>query len=100
MCLGRKHAFLCGRQHAVGQRNGSIRKHQTARDQPGVECSDDAPLHFSQSQRQPTDINLENEALLDKTRVGFSQEPYFDPFDDWQGAMHLKLTKLACAFFV
>ena len=61
------------------------------RDQQGVECFVDTPFHVSQPMGQPTDIDLDNEALLDKTREGFSQEPVFGPFADWQEAMRRKL---------
>ena len=61
------------------------------RDQQGVECFVDTTFHISQPQGQPTDIHLDNKALLDKTREGLSQEPNFGPFADWQEAMRRRL---------
>jgi catechol 2,3-dioxygenase len=57
----------------------------------GVECFVDTPFHVSQPQGKPTDIYLDNEALLDRTREDFLQEPEFGPFADWQEAMRRKL---------
>ena len=91
MGLGPDHAFLYRCQHAGGQRNDSIGDHPTERDQQGVECLVDTPFHTSQPQGQPTDIHVDNEALLDKMREGVSQEPDFGPFADWQEAMRRKL---------
>jgi catechol-2,3-dioxygenase len=57
----------------------------------GIECFVDSPFHVSQPQGKPTDIDLDDEALLDKTRQDFSQEPDFRPYADWQDAMRRKL---------
>ena len=57
----------------------------------GVECFVDTPFHVSQPQGKPTDIDLDDEALLAKTRDDFSQEPDFGPYVDWQEAMRRRL---------
>ncbi len=57
----------------------------------GVECFVDTPFHVSQPQGKPTDIDLDDEALLDKTREEFRQEPDFGPYADWQEAMRRRL---------
>jgi len=89
--IGPDNAFVCRCQHAGGHRNGSIGDHRTVRDQQGVKCFVDTPFHVSQPLGKPTDIDLDNKALLDKTREEFSQEPVFGPFADWQEAMRRKL---------
>lgn len=57
----------------------------------GVECFVDTPFHVSQPQGKPTDIDLDDEALLDKTREDFRQEPDFGPYADWQEGMRRRL---------
>ena len=57
----------------------------------GVECFVDTPFHVSQPQGKPTDIDLDDEALLAKTRDDFSQEPEFGSYADWQEAMRRRL---------
>lgn len=57
----------------------------------GVECFVDTPFHVSQPQGKPTNIDLDDAALLDKTRADFQQEPEFGPYADWQEAMRRKL---------
>ena len=57
----------------------------------GVECFVDTPFHVSQPQGKPTDIELDDAELLDKTRDDFHQEPEFGPYADWQEAMRRKL---------
>ncbi len=57
----------------------------------GVECFVDTPFHVSQPQVKPTDIDLDDEALLAKTRDDFSQEPEFGSYTDWQEAMRRRL---------
>lgn len=57
----------------------------------GVECFVDTPFHVSQPQGKPTDIDLDDAALLDKTREDFQQEPEFGPYADWQEAMRRRL---------
>ena len=57
----------------------------------GVECFVDTPFHVSQPQGKPTDIELDDAALLDMTRDDFHQEPEFGPYADWQEVMRRKL---------
>jgi catechol 2,3-dioxygenase len=57
----------------------------------GVECFVDTPFHVSQPQGKPTDIDLDEEKLLEKTREDFRQEPDFGSYADWQEAMRQKL---------
>ena len=57
----------------------------------GVECFVDTPFHVSQPQGKPTDIELDDAELLNKTRDDFHQEPEFGPYADWQEAMRRKL---------
>ncbi len=57
----------------------------------GVECFVDTPFHVSQPQGKPTDIDLDDETLLDKTREDFRQEPEFGHYADWQEAMRRRL---------
>jgi catechol-2,3-dioxygenase len=57
----------------------------------GVECFVDSPFHVSQPQGKPTDIDLDDETLLDKTREDFRQEPDFGRYADWQEAFRRRL---------
>ena len=57
----------------------------------GVECFVDTPFHVSQPQGKPTDIDLDDETLLKKTREDFRQEPEFGPYADWQEALRRRL---------
>lgn len=57
----------------------------------GVECFVDTPFHVSQPQGKPTDIDLDDQALLDKTKEDFQQEPDFGPYADWQEEMRQRL---------
>ena len=57
----------------------------------GVECFVDTPFHVSQPQGKPTDIDLDDEALLAKTTDDFSQEADFGSYADWPEAMRRRL---------
>ncbi|MBT4490020.1 MAG: hypothetical protein HOK30_05520 [Rhodospirillaceae bacterium] len=57
----------------------------------GIECFVDTPFHVSQPQGKPTDIELDDKALLDKTREDFREEPEFGAYADWQEAMRNRL---------
>lgn len=57
----------------------------------GVECFVDTPFHVRQPQGKPTDIELDDEALLNKTKADFDQEPDFGLFAEWQDNMRRKL---------
>lgn len=57
----------------------------------GVECFVDTPFHVSQPQGKPTDIDLDDDALLEKTRADFQDEPEFGAYTDWQEALRRKL---------
>ena len=50
----------------------------------GVECFVDTPFHVSQPQGKPTNIDLDDAALLAKTKVDFADEPEFGAYADWQ----------------
>ena len=50
----------------------------------GVECFVDTPFHVSQPQGKPTDIDLGDDDLLDKTRSDFCSEPEFGSYQQWQ----------------
>lgn len=50
----------------------------------GIECFVDTPFHVSQPQVKPTDIDLDDEALLSKTAEDFAEEPEFGDYADWQ----------------
>lgn len=58
----------------------------------GVECFVDTPFHVSQPQGKPTDLDLDDAALLDKTKQDFEQEPEFGAYTDWQDAMRRRLS--------
>ena len=47
----------------------------------GVECFVDTPFHVSQPQGKPTDIDLDDQELVEKTRVDFAEEPDFSAFN-------------------
>ena len=57
----------------------------------GVECFVDTPFHVSQPQGKPTDIDLDDEALMEKTRADFSGEPEFGAYADWQDRLRDRL---------
>jgi len=59
----------------------------------GVECFVDTPFHVSQPQGKPTDLDLDDDALLEKTRADFGQEPDFGPFAEWQEGFRRKLAE-------
>lgn len=59
----------------------------------GIECFVDTPFHVSQPQGKPTDIDLDDGALLDKTRTDFREEPEFGAYADWQDSMRRKLAE-------
>ena len=58
----------------------------------GVECFVDTPFHVRQPQGKPTDIDLEDAALLKKTEEDFGQEPEFGSYADWQDGLRRKLS--------
>lgn len=57
----------------------------------GVECFVDTPFHVSQPQGQPTNIDLDDEALMEKTRADFSDKPEFGAYADWQDRLRDRL---------
>lgn len=57
----------------------------------GVECFVDTPFHVSQPQGKPTDIDLDDEALLAKTKADFADEPEFGAYTDWQNRFRARL---------
>ena len=57
----------------------------------GVECFVDTPFHVSQPQGKPTDIDLDDDALLAKTRADFADEPEFGAYADWQDRFRTRL---------
>lgn len=57
----------------------------------GVECFVDTPFHVSQPQGKPTDLDLDDDALLEKTREDFSGEPDFRPYSEWQESLRQRL---------
>jgi len=61
----------------------------------GVECFVDTPFHVSQPQGKPTDLDLDDAALLDKTRADFRDEPEFGAYADWQESMRRRLAQVA-----
>jgi len=58
----------------------------------GIECFVDTPFHVRQPQVKPTDIDLDDAALLSKTEKDFGQEPEFGPYTEWQDALRRKLS--------
>ena len=56
----------------------------------GVECFVDTPFHVRQPQGKPTDIDLEDAALLKKTEEDFGQEPEFGSYAEWQDTLRCK----------
>ena len=58
----------------------------------GVECFVDTPFHVRQPQGKPTDIDLEDAALLKKTEEDFGQEPEFGSYAEWQDTLRCKLS--------
>lgn len=59
----------------------------------GVECFVDTPFHVSQPQGKPTDIDLDDAALVAKTRADFGDEPEFGAYADWQARFRARLDK-------
>ena len=59
----------------------------------GVECFVDTPFHVSQPQGKPTDIDLDDDALLEKTRADFRDEPDFGSYSEWQDSLRQRLGK-------
>jgi catechol-2,3-dioxygenase len=59
----------------------------------GVECFVDTPFHVSQPQGKPTDIDLDDEALVEKTQADFGEEAEFGAYADWQAAFRDRLEK-------
>jgi catechol 2,3-dioxygenase len=59
----------------------------------GIECFVDTPFHVRQPQGKPTDIDLDDTALLEKTKEDFSQEPDFGSYADWQEAMRRRFAE-------
>ncbi|MEQ9639227.1 MAG: VOC family protein [Alphaproteobacteria bacterium] len=59
----------------------------------GVECFVDTPFHVSQPQGKPTNIDLDDAALLAKTRDDFGHEPEFGTYADWQDRFRARLEK-------
>lgn len=59
----------------------------------GVECFVDTPFHVSQPQGKPTDLDLDDEALVAKTREDFSGEPEFGPYTEWQERFRQRLAE-------
>ena len=57
----------------------------------GIECFVDTPFHVRQPQGKPTDINLDDEALLSKTAEDFANEPEFGNYADWQERLRQSL---------
>lgn len=57
----------------------------------GVECFVDTPFHVSQPQGKPTDIDLDDAALLAKTKADFAGEPEFGAYTDWQDRFRARL---------
>ena len=57
----------------------------------GVECFVDTPFHVSQPQGKPTDIDLDDKALLAKTRADFGDEPEFGAYAAWQDRFRARL---------
>ena len=57
----------------------------------GIECFVDTPFHVSQPQGKPTDIDLDDEALLSKTAADFAGEPEFGDYADWQNRFRRSL---------
>ena len=58
----------------------------------GVECLVDTPFHVRQPQGKPTDLDLDDAALLKKTEEDFGQEPEFSSYTEWQDAFRNKLS--------
>jgi catechol 2,3-dioxygenase len=58
----------------------------------GVECFVDTPFHVRQPQGKPTDIDLEDTALLKKTEEDFGQEPEFGSYAEWQDTLRCMLS--------
>ena len=58
----------------------------------GVECFVDTPFHVRQPQGKPTDLDLDDAALLKKTEEDFGQEPEFGSYTEWQDAFRSKLS--------
>ena len=59
----------------------------------GVECFVDTPFHVSQPQGKPTDIGLDDDALLGQTEADFSGEPDFVPYAEWQARFRRRLAE-------
>lgn len=59
----------------------------------GIECFVDTPFHVSQPQIKPTDLDLDDQALLEKTREDFQKEPEFGSYTEWQEALRQKLAE-------
>jgi len=59
----------------------------------GVECFVDTPFHVSQPQGKPTDIDLDDRALLEKTEADFDEESEFGAYTEWQNTFREKLAK-------
>lgn len=57
----------------------------------GVECFVDTPFHVSQPQGKPTDIDLDDDTLVEKTRNDFGKEPEFGAYADWQDRLRARL---------
>jgi catechol 2,3-dioxygenase len=58
----------------------------------GIECFVDTPFHVSQPQGKPTDIDLDDDALLNKTAADFSDEPEFGDYEEWQERFRERLS--------
>ena len=58
----------------------------------GIECFVDTPFHVSQPAGKPTDIDLDDQALLSKTEMDFGGEPDFGAYDEWQERFRKTLT--------
>ena len=59
----------------------------------GVECFVDTPFHVSQPQGKPTDLDLDDDALLEKTKADFAGEAEFGPYADWQARFRARLAE-------
>jgi catechol-2,3-dioxygenase len=57
----------------------------------GIECFADTPFHVRQPQGKPTDIDLDDAALISKTADDFADEPEFGNYTDWQERLRQSL---------